>query len=213
MPIHVAQLGSGKGNLRIRSVHRGHDHWIALDEHGALWHVSLPAYEVTQLLKFHAGAVNAAIPSRLTHHVFTAGQDMTLRWWDSIRGTCPINRAFNTPVTALTAVPPVIDQGATVVTAGFADGVVRVLVRGSENMQLQEAVKPHTRAISHLVYSPDASMLATVSSDDRTVFFFKVGGHASDISKGALTPLGFVVLVLVTFFRLLISRDAGVEFQ
>jgi WD40 repeat protein len=86
-------------------------------------------------------------------------------------------------------VPMNYDQGASVVVAGFADGVVRVLARVDDphpSMALMAVVKPHTQAVTAIAFSPDASLVATAGAD-QTVFYFSYAG-------GVLAPIGFITL-------------------
>ena len=76
-----------------------------------------------------------------------------------------------------------VDPEGRTLCCGYADGVVRVLLRCKDGLKLKYAIKPHRVKIHALAYSPDARVLAT-GADDGAVFFISV-------EKG-YAPIGFV---------------------
>jgi|AntAceMinimDraft_5_1070358.scaffolds.fasta_scaffold100825_1 WD40 repeat protein len=78
-----------------------------------------------------------------------------------------------------------VDPSGRTALVGFADGVVRVVLRCADAWKLVDCIKPHRRAVTAAAYSPSGAALATASIDG-TVFFLSVGEHGVN-----LEPVGF----------------------
>lgn len=116
--------------------------------------------------------------------------DGTVRVWDFLTKR-PLEMAhFPRPARCLQWANDHVDPAGHTVVVGFADGVVRVLVRdplgeagscGGENKgdgvgggQLRRAqtLKPHDGGVIALGYSPNGKLLTTVG-EDKKIFFIK----------------------------------------
>ncbi|KAI4590034.1 hypothetical protein MJG53_001083 [Ovis ammon polii x Ovis aries] len=92
----------------------------------------------------------------------------------------------------------IISYGGAQITAGFEDGVVRILELydpkgltvfvgrkkvSDADIRLKQVFKPHTAAVTALAYDCDGEVLAT-GSKDKTVFFFEV--------ERGYKPIGYI---------------------
>ena len=177
------------------------DHLLITDGMGALWQVPTPppglteaamatdspALEPRKLAIFHAGAITGVDTSFLEQLAATSGVDGTVRVWDFLTKR-PLEMArFPRAAHCLEWANDHVDPAGHTIVAGFADGVVRVLVRdpraegervapddGGEEGALRRAqtLKPHNGAVVALAYSPNGKLLVTAGKD-RKLFFIK----------------------------------------
>ena len=216
------ELFIGEG-VAARCIERGgvrgdeaSDHLLIIDEAGAL--LRMPTQESTaasistthsanlqQLARFHSGAITGLDVSVLEQLAATCGLDGTVRFWDFLT-KAPLEMArFPRPAQCLEWANDRVDPTGHTIAVGFADGVVRVLVRvprsrGSspgrskngpdENGILRRAqtLKPHDSSVVAVAYSPNGELLVTVAKD-RKMFFIKsfltaeVGGPWKSVHK------------------------------
>ena len=170
---------------------------------GALWQVPMPASagaaavatdspapETRKLATFHAGAITGVDTSFLEQLAATSGIDGTVRVWDFLTKK-PLEMArFSRPAHCLEWANDHVDPAGHTIVAGFADGVVRVLVRnpradggevpphdsGGEKeegaLRRAQTLKPHDCAVVALAYSPNGKLLVTAGKDCK-LFFIK----------------------------------------
>lgn len=204
-PVRELFIGGG---VAARCVERGgirgdpsSDHLLITDRTGALWQVPTPqsmtgltdspasGLETRKLATFHSGAITGLDTSFLEQLVATCGIDGTVRVWDFLTKR-PLEMArFSRPAQCLQWANDHVDPAGHTLAVGFADGVVRVLVRdprndggrkGSEGVEddgegalrRAQTLKPHDNGVVALAYSPNGKMLATVGKD-RKLFFIK----------------------------------------
>lgn len=203
----VRELFIGEG-VNARCVERGgvrddpaSDHLLVTDGAGALWQVPMsepatansPTPGIRQLATFHAGAITGLDTSFLEQLAATCGVDGTVRIWDFLTKK-PLEMArFTRPAQCLVWANDHVDPAGHTVAVGFADGVVRVLVRdprgegpkgdaagglggssdgGSGLLRRAQTLKPHDSGVVGLAYSPNGKLLVTVGKDCK-LFFIK----------------------------------------
>ncbi|KAB0397557.1 hypothetical protein E2I00_006112, partial [Balaenoptera physalus] len=201
-PINELQVDK---NVRLFSMIKmneiGNNFWLSQDSNGAIWKLDLSFSNITQdpecLFSFHSGAIEALAVSPLTYLMATTGLDCnesmwtvqgSVRLYDFASKTPLVQMKFKQGGTALAWVPRLVSYGGAQVTAGFEDGVVRILElydpkgltifvgrkRVSDaDIRLKQVFKPHTSPVTALAYDRDGEVLAT-GSKDQTVFFFEV---------------------------------------
>ncbi|XP_059777116.1 cilia- and flagella-associated protein 44 isoform X2 [Balaenoptera ricei] len=192
-PINELQVDK---NVRLFSMIKmneiGNNFWLSQDSNGAIWKLDLSFSNITQdpecLFSFHSGAIEALAVSPLTYLMATTGLDCSVRLYDFASKTPLVQMKFKQGGTALSWVPRLVSYGGAQITAGFEDGVVRILEiydpkgltifvgrkRVSDaDIRLKQVFKPHTSPVTALAYDRDGEVLAT-GSKDQTVFFFEV---------------------------------------
>ncbi|XP_007108020.2 cilia- and flagella-associated protein 44 [Physeter macrocephalus] len=192
-PINELQVDK---NVRLFSMIKmneiGSNFWLSQDSNGAIWKLDLSFSNITQdpecLFSFHSGAIEALAVSPLTYLMATTGLDCSVRLYDFASKTPLVQMKFKQGGTALAWVPRLVSSGGAQITAGFEDGVVRILElydpkgltvfvgrkRVSDaDIRLKQVFKPHTSPVTALAYDRDGEVLAT-GSRDQTVFFFEV---------------------------------------
>ena len=98
------------------------------------------------------------------------------------------NKKFSTAATTLAWAPASVDEKCRIVCAGFAGGVIRVLMRGKDEWKTTFVCKPHNKRVTGIKFSPDGKTICT-HGEDNTIFFLRVV-CASD-NKVTLEPVGF----------------------
>lgn len=197
------------------------DHLLITDKMGALWQVPMPAQaagavatdslapETRKLATFHAGAITGVDTSFLEQLAATCGVDGTVRVWDFLTKK-PLEMArFSRPAHCLEWANDHVDPAGHTIVAGFADGVVRVLVRdpradadgvplndgggekGEGALRRAQTLKPHDGAVVALAYSPNGKLLVTAGKD-RKLFFIK-SWLTAEVRNNTLNLVGFVV--------------------
>ncbi|XP_005674985.2 PREDICTED: cilia- and flagella-associated protein 44 [Capra hircus] len=202
-PINELQVDK---NVRLFSMIKmnevGNNFWLAQDSNGAIWKLDLSFSNITQdpecLFSFHSGAIEALAVSPVTYLMATTGLDCSIRCYDFAGKTPLLQMKFKQGGTALAWVPRLISYGGAQITAGFEDGVVRILElydpKGltvfvgrkkvlDADIRLKQVFKPHTAAVTALAYDRDGEVLAT-GSKDKTVFFFEV--------ERGYKPIGYI---------------------
>jgi WD40 repeat protein len=160
----------------------GRDHWLVLDAAGALWHLD-SKLKAQRTLEFHAGPLAGVVCSNAAHVAATLGADGSLRLNDFVKHQTLATMRFNAAGTALCGLPRELDLTGGLFVAGFADGVVRVLQRCSDGIQMINAFKSHSGRVSQVAVS--VTGLAAVGGHDGTIFF---------VQLDPFTPIGFVSL-------------------
>ncbi|XP_070322028.1 cilia- and flagella-associated protein 44 isoform X2 [Odocoileus virginianus] len=192
-PINELQVDKNvKLFFMIKMNEVGNNFWLAQDSNGAIWKLDLSFSNITQdpecLFSFHSGAIEALAVSPVTYLMATTGLDCSIRFYDFAGKTPLLQMKFKQGGTALAWVPRLISYGGAQITAGFEDGVVRILELydpkgltvfvgrkkvSDADIRLKQVFKPHTAAVTALAYDRDGEVLAT-GSKDKTVFFFEV---------------------------------------
>ena len=160
-----------------------------VSEHFCLRTSSAPGgLQVEDLARFHSGAIVSLATCPSAHFAVTAGSDGSVRLYD-YRGQegLKYHRTFNSPATCMMLLPPSVDPSQRVVLVGFADGVLRAVMRHATDWSLVAVFKPHKKAMTSMSISPDGRLLATASGDG-TVFFFHV------VKPTELEPVAFTVV-------------------
>ncbi|XP_025949780.2 cilia- and flagella-associated protein 44 isoform X3 [Dromaius novaehollandiae] len=193
-------------NVSLSFMAKVHDHgqpiWYAQDANGALWKLDLTFSNITRdpecLYTFHSGKIEAVSVSPVTYLMATTALDRSVRIYDFISKSQLSEIKFKQGGTALTWAPRVVNPKGGLIAVGFEDGVVRIIevydpkglaiVAGRTNtgkaeMNLKQAFKPHTTAVTALAYERNGDVLAT-GSKDKTVFFFAV--------EDKYEPIGFI---------------------
>ena len=208
--------------VKIKTIHLDpasiYKEWLIQDGAGALWrlpfnvsHESLSSPDsaalmfktvskthARRLLEAHAGPAAGVVASPHGSTIASAGQDGTLRLYDTTSLKLVYMERFPQAATAVVWVPNSVDELGTLVAVGFGDGVVRMVQRCSDAWRLKHVFKPHTKAVLHVAFSPDGRSLATASQDG-TIFFmawdpdyFGDPKQFMQETKGGWKPVGFV---------------------
>ena len=182
--INLLGLDDGRNTSHIQTMLKGQDHWLVQDSAGGVYKVVLETGHKEHLFSFHSGAINDLDICPFNHTAATCGADGTVRLWDYVAKN-PIC-TFRSPssATTLTWAARAVDPEGRTLCAGYADGVVRVLVRCKDGLHLRAALKPHAVSVNAVAYSPDGNHLATGGADG-CVFFIAV-------AQGAYSPIGFM---------------------
>ena len=125
------------------------------------------------VVKCHSGNIVGLIPSPMSHHMVTAGQDGSVRVYNYTQNTTKslFEVSFPTPATVISGVPKSVDPSGRIVVVGFEDGVVRVLLRCLDGFKILYVGKPHKDAVTAVCVSPDGTYCVT-GARDKTLFFF-----------------------------------------
>ncbi|KFW01147.1 WD repeat-containing protein 52, partial [Eurypyga helias] len=202
-PMNELHVGKNVSLSFMSKVHeRGQPVWYAQDTNGAIWKLDLTFSNMTRdpvcLYTFHSGRIEAMSVSPVTYLMATTALDGSVRIYDFISNTQLSEVKFNRGGTALTWAPRVVDPKGSLIAVGFEDGVVRIIevydpkglpvLAGQANTEnaeinLKQALKPHSAAVTALAYERSGDVLAT-GSKDKTVFFFAVGDEYE--------PIGFI---------------------
>uniref|UniRef100_A0A8C4IZV3 Cilia- and flagella-associated protein 44 n=1 Tax=Dromaius novaehollandiae TaxID=8790 RepID=A0A8C4IZV3_DRONO len=202
-PMNELLVGKNVSLSFMAKVHdRGQPIWYAQDANGALWKLDLTFSNITRdpecLYTFHSGKIEAVSVSPVTYLMATTALDRSVRIYDFISKSQLSEIKFKQGGTALTWAPRVVNPKGGLIAVGFEDGVVRIIevydpkglaiVAGRTNtgkaeMNLKQAFKPHTTAVTALAYERNGDVLAT-GSKDKTVFFFAV--------EDKYEPIGFI---------------------
>ena len=121
--------------------------------------------------------------SPVGHVAATCGADGSVRLWDYEQKALVCTSRFSAAATSLVWGSESVDVDGRSLAVGFADGTMRVLKRCSDGLVLGHVLKPHAVSLSHLLYSPDGTLLAT-AAEDGAVFFISV--------RHDYKPLGFM---------------------
>ena len=158
---------------------------------------------MTKVLQFHGGNILGLDTSPLDHFAATTGDDGTVRCWDYVDKKLLFSSAFEREDaegvrstcagTCVLWAPKTVDQNARTVLVGFANGVMRVLLRGATGWKMSQVMKPHGGAISAMAYSHSGRVLCTGSADG-TIWFFEVEQGPHRGLRQIYEPLGFVSL-------------------
>ena len=196
--------------------------------------VSFELLESELIFQGHSGAVTGVASSPVASERFAAsiGVDGSVRCWDLASDKLVLATRFSHIVTessssganshtghgkgnnslrgtCVTWAPSSVDPSGRTLVAGFSDGTIRFLFRGSDGWKRLAVLKPSSQSITSLAYSPNGKLLA-VGSKEGSIFFLGVGTKAADTDAGFLaasapmdistafriqyTPLGFIVM-------------------
>ncbi|KAM6141028.1 LOW QUALITY PROTEIN: cilia- and flagella-associated protein 44 [Pterocles gutturalis] len=202
-PMNELQVGRNVSLSFMLKVHEcGQPVWYAQDTNGAIWKLDLTFSNMTRdpecLYTFHSGRIEDMSVSPVTYLIATTALDRSVRIYDFISNSQLSEIKFKQGGTALMWAPRVVNPKGGLIAVGFEDGVVRIIevydpkglpiLAGqtkthNAEINLKQAFKPHTTAVTALAYEQNGDVLAT-GSKDKTVFFFAVG----DVYK----PIGFI---------------------
>ncbi len=141
----------------------------------------------------HAGRINGVAASPRDHFAATAGADCTVRCWDYVDRKQLYSAKFETPATCVTWAPLSVDAAGRSIAVGYADGVMRVLLRAAGEWKRLHVFKPHNARITAIDYSPDGGSLAT-GGEDNIVFLLTVARDDGTPDGSDYIPVGFVRL-------------------
>ena len=182
--------------VAVRAFVRTPEALVVQDANGALWSVPLEDGtdgEPQVLMQGHSGAITGLDTSPVDHFAFTCGADATVRCWDYVDQKQIAMTSFNASATSLVWANTQVDPNGRTVAVGFANGVVRVLMRGSEDIPLLHVFKPHTGKVLCVSYSGDGSYLAT-GGEDGLLFLLRIADSEESPDGKEYTPVGFVDL-------------------
>ncbi|CAH8582329.1 unnamed protein product [Schistosoma rodhaini] len=174
--------------------------WYAQDADGAIWKLDL-SFSHTSLApecleEFHANDIADCVTSPSTYCAATVGLDGKVFIYDIVQQKVLVSRRFPSGGSSIIWSPPQVDPKGKILIVGHQDGVLRVIKFGENPeeltkrtkqfalLDLGQAIKPHTSAITSMIYSPSGKLFITGSKDE-TVFFFNV--HNTHLS-----PIGFI---------------------
>lgn len=127
----------------------------------------------TELITFHSGKLTGLDTSPCRHFAATTAEDGRVRVYDYVGQKLLATSSFSAGGTVLSFAPQTVDPSGRTVAVGFADGVIRVLAFKEEGeLQLLQAIKPHSSPVVALQYSPDGEYLASCAKDGTIFFFF-----------------------------------------
>ncbi|XP_035170780.1 cilia- and flagella-associated protein 44 isoform X1 [Oxyura jamaicensis] len=202
-PMNELHVGRNVSLNFMSKVHdSGQPIWYAQDANGAIWKLDLTFSNMTRdpecVYTFHSGRIEAVSVSPVTYLMATTALDRSVRIYDFISNSQLSEIQFKQGGTALTWAPRGANPKGGLIAVGFEDGVVRIIeiydpeglavLKGRTNIgnaeiNLKQAFKPHTSAVTALAYDRDGDVLAT-GSKDKTVFFFAV--------EDKYEPIGFI---------------------
>ena len=182
---------------RVKLSNRGEDEEFLVDEQERYF-VDKRVFE-----KYHSAAITGMDTCPVDNLVATCSADGTVRCVDYVRRQLVAFRAFASPATCLKWLPQSLDPSGKMVAVGFADGVVRVLSLGQEDVDhssknhqlsfLRKMVfKPHNAPVMDISFSSDGNLLAT-SGSDGIVFFFQCVPVVDAATQW--TPIRFVTML------------------
>ncbi|XP_060551905.1 LOW QUALITY PROTEIN: cilia- and flagella-associated protein 44-like [Ruditapes philippinarum] len=165
--------------------------WYAQDANGGIWKLDLSFSHTSmapeKMFTYHAGTINACDVSPVSQLVATTGADHTVRVFDYVQQKQICDTRFAAGGTSLVWIPNIIDPKGGSVIVGFEDGVVRALAIGKIDeestrrkkhhelsMELLQAFKPHSKAVTSIAMALAEKFFASGSSDG-TVFFMNIG--------------------------------------
>jgi WD40 repeat protein len=158
---------------QITSIVKDAEKWVIVDGKGKLWSVSADFQEQTVLQDYHAGKIMDAVLAPGGNVLVTIGEDGTTRLWDFIHKREIYQQSWVGKGHSLAWAPENSHNLSRVIVAGFDNGIVRVLLLGSDNFKVIQAQKVHDTAVTRLEYSPDGTKFATTGNDG-SLFFFTV---------------------------------------
>lgn len=142
--------------------------------------------QVELLADYHAGAIVTLNTMPDAHLAVTAGADGSVRCYDyanaDVHATQIFSRRFNTPITSACYLPKIKDEAQRFMIVGFADGMVRVVMRCADDFKLVSVFKPHKSPV--VAMAANGKQLATIAKDG-TVFFFK------NTTPSTFTPIAY----------------------
>ncbi|XP_042665377.1 cilia- and flagella-associated protein 44 isoform X2 [Centrocercus urophasianus] len=202
-PMNELRVGKNVSLSFMCKIHDcGQPFWYAQDANGKIWKLDLTFSNITRdpecLCTFHSRRIEAMSVSPMTYLVATTALDRSVRIYDFISNSQQSEIKFKQGGTALSWAPHVVNPKGSLIAVGFEDGVVRIIevydpkglptlaeqpnIRNA-GINLKQAFKPHTTAVTALAYERNGDVFAT-GSKDKTVFFFAV--------EDEYKPIGFI---------------------
>mmetsp|Transcript_13054 Transcript_13054/g.24383 ORF Transcript_13054/g.24383 Transcript_13054/m.24383 type:complete len:1620 (+) Transcript_13054:1554-6413(+) len=171
---------------KIMSIVKDEEKWIIVDGKGKLWFVSHDFSDQRVLQNYHAGKIMDSIIAPVGNALITIGQDGATRLWDFINKKEIYQQEWVGKGHCLAWAPESSRNGSRVIVAGFDNGIIRLLLLGSDNFKVIQAHKAHDTAVIRAEYSPDGKKFATAAQDG-SVFFFTVK-EDSTLEPLCITP-------------------------
>uniref|UniRef100_A0A803Y6J2 Cilia- and flagella-associated protein 44 n=1 Tax=Meleagris gallopavo TaxID=9103 RepID=A0A803Y6J2_MELGA len=202
-PMNELRVGKNVSLSFMCKIHDcGQPFWYAQDANGKIWKLDLTFSNITRdpecLCTFHSRRIEAMSVSPMTYLLATTALDRSVRIYDFISNSQQSEIKFKQGGTALSWAPHVVNPKGSLIAVGFEDGVVRIIevydpkglptlaerpnISNAE-INLKQAFKPHTAAVTALAYERNGDVFAT-GSKDKTVFFFAV--------EEEYKPIGFI---------------------
>eukprot|EP00672_Neobodo_designis_P015654 CAMPEP_0174829322 /NCGR_PEP_ID=MMETSP1114-20130205/1869_1 /TAXON_ID=312471 /ORGANISM="Neobodo designis, Strain CCAP 1951/1" /LENGTH=1723 /DNA_ID=CAMNT_0016063065 /DNA_START=117 /DNA_END=5288 /DNA_ORIENTATION=+ len=201
----LLEVSAGEG-VKVRCITRSTDgqYWFVLDSAGAIRKVNYMSYDAVMhaannpgtfenkndrqpLLRFHSGGITALAPSPFDHTALTGGQDCTIRLMDYVTRSEEFCVRFDAPIADMRYLEFPNDSEQRHILATFADGTVRILLRGRNTVGIVSQSRPHESPIVAWAIDPAGTQLWTLAKD-KSAFYFKV------TPKRELVPVGFCEL-------------------
>nr|CAD7399612.1 unnamed protein product [Timema cristinae] len=177
--------------------------WYAQDANGVIWRVDLNMNYANEppdkILVCHAGPVIDMSASPCGPHIATLGLDGRIFFYNYLKKKILMEKQFSSAGSCLLWLPLSVSITGNVIIAGFADGVIRVLVASlmerekfddarMDYVSIIQVTKPHTKPITALSINPRGSIVVC-GSEDNTIFVYQILPKHEYVS---LFPVGFV---------------------
>ncbi|XP_069678702.1 cilia- and flagella-associated protein 44 [Periplaneta americana] len=203
--LHIANANNRAAIMcAVRIYDKFSPFWYVQDGNGGIWRIDLTYKKEdrqppVQLFVCHAGPVMDMAASPFDEHIATLGKDGRIFFYNYLEKKLLFTKKFSAEGSRLIWLPLHVDKTGTVLIAGFADGLVRVLVvsleefkknpnSNSEFVTIIQVTKPHSKPITAMTMNDKGNLLVT-GSEDSTVFAYRIGKGFSYIT---LEPIGFV---------------------
>ena len=157
----------------------------------------MKAGETSVVTSFHGGNITGVDVCPDAHLAASCGSDGTVRCWDYTKQATVFQTRFTRETdkgeriacgaTALRWVPLNADPSGRSVAVGFANGVVRILMRGADEWKPLQVFKPHKKDVTDIQFSNDGTIMSTASLDG-TIFFHRIK-RPSDLISTEYEPL------------------------
>lgn len=194
-PSHEFRIGNSNYNAELLKIVNNGDDWYAQDGKGGIWWCDLSTNKrplfPRQLFRCHAGEIIAMDTSSVTHYVGTLGVDGRLYIYNYLERRIILHHQFLAAGRDLIWLNSAIDETASTLIIGFADGCVRIVVFDDKIMdvKLTQVLKCHCRAITKIAVNQKGSILIT-AAEDATVFIHQLGKAVNSLIQ--INPIGFV---------------------
>ncbi len=157
----------------IVSILQGPDHWIIADGKGKLWTFNTETREHKEILHFHSGRIMDMAICKDANAAVSLGADGATKLWNFAKSAEVYTRQFAGEGLCTDWMPKTARNQGRVLAAGFAGGVVRILLLSGQNFQLLTAFKALDADVVKVGYSPDGTAFFAAGSDG-SMFFFEL---------------------------------------